>query len=396
MKANEKTICMLSDMHGLFDDRIYWKEAVSLKKYGFNLIHIGFSDKEEDYISNEGIRIISIPRLKYSKIFLFDRIIKTILFKKPYNTMLKKIKQTNAQVYTVHDLKINAIIRKIKKLPQKPKLIYCIHEDYPDMIRDYTQRKGLAKILRFFYATLIEKWEIKKSTLYDYVIAFDDATFNKFNRLRNNTNTDLIYNFAEIDEIITDQPEKKWDICYVGSISKQRGILELIEAISLTRSLKKDISLLILGTIHDKIFDKIIRDKISKLSLESNIILHDAIDHKKVSEYIRSCRIGMVTLLPIPKYFKNIPIKQFEYMACGLPVIGSNLPPIRKFVDPSNSGIIVNPESPSDISSAIIKLLNDKKLYSELSENAYKAAINHYNWKISEKKMYHIYSTLLL
>jgi glycosyltransferase involved in cell wall biosynthesis len=52
-----------------------------------------------------------------------------------------------------------------------------------------------------------------------------------------------------------------------------------------------------------------------------NVTFTGRADHDVVREYMYKCKIGIVSLLPEPKYFKNIPIERFEYMSCGIPVI---------------------------------------------------------------------------
>ena len=46
---------------------------------------------------------------------------------------------------------------------------------------------------------------------------------------------------------------------------------------------------------------------------------------------LSQARIGVCPLTDIPKFQRNIPVKIFEYWACGLPVVASDLPPIRPF-----------------------------------------------------------------
>ena len=58
----KKIVCMMSTTHGLTDDRIYKKEAVTLSKNGNKVIHIGYGNKLADYITDENIRIIEIPK----------------------------------------------------------------------------------------------------------------------------------------------------------------------------------------------------------------------------------------------------------------------------------------------------------------------------------------------
>ena len=78
---------------------------------------------------------------------------------------------------------------------------------------------------------------------------------------------------------------------------------------------------------------------------------------RKCQAWICSGRIGLVMLQPIAKFLKNIPTKLFEYWACGLPVIVSDLPPIRPFLRDGKNGLSFDPTSAEDLGRAIAWLV---------------------------------------
>ena len=57
-------VCHLSFNHSAFDDRIYWKELLCLQRAGYKAVHICVGKDAADYISAEGIRIISIKAIE--------------------------------------------------------------------------------------------------------------------------------------------------------------------------------------------------------------------------------------------------------------------------------------------------------------------------------------------
>jgi glycosyltransferase involved in cell wall biosynthesis len=96
---------------------------------------------------------------------------------------------------------------------------------------------------------------------------------------------------------------------------------------------------------------------IEERGLGAQVELRGRMPHSEVPGWIRSGRIGLVTLQPIAKFMKNIPTKMFEYWACGLPVIGSDLPPIARFLASGRNGLLFSPSSSSDLARAIRFLL---------------------------------------
>ena len=106
-------------------------------------------------------------------------------------------------------------------------------------------------------------------------------------------------------------------------------------------------------------------------------------------------KIGMVTLYPIINYLDALPVKMFEYMSAGIPVISSNFPLWKKIVEGNNCGLTVDPKDPKQISSAIEKLLSNDKQAKEMGQNGRKAVEEVYNWEIEEKKLLDIYKEIL-
>ncbi|MBN1119407.1 MAG: glycosyltransferase family 4 protein [Bacteroidales bacterium] len=391
MNTTDKTICMLSDTHELFDDRIYWKECLSLKKKGFNVIHLGVADKQNDFLSKEGIRLISVERKQIFKTNKADRVFRFIFLKNQTNKALfKKARQIKADFYTIHDLKPAKLISRLKKLAHNPKVFYAAHESYADQLRDYSSRKGFTRITTNWYANYIYTREKKACKFADKVIAFDDAVAEEFKSTINPGKVCVIYNYTNL-ETTNQKAEKVYDLVYLGGISDVRGIINIIEALHECKKILQNIKLLLLGRIYDPAFKVRLFETIEKLELTTNIEYKEWVPYNDVPEYLSKSKVGLVLLKPIAKFYKNIPIKQFEYMAFGLPVIGSDLPPISNFIEPVEAGIIVDPLNISAISNAMINLLTDENLYSKHSKNGLRAAKEKYCWKISESELFKLY-----
>ena len=76
-------------------------------------------------------------------------------------------------------------------------------------------------------------------------------------------------------------------------------------------------------------------------------------------------------------------------MASGCVVIGTDLPPVRHFLN--GAGELVKHSSSDDLANAIIKVLSDKKLFESLSMQAIEHIKNYYNWSFPEQKLLALY-----
>lgn len=103
---------------------------------------------------------------------------------------------------------------------------------------------------------------------------------------------------------------------------------------------------------------------------------------------------GLVTLHPTPACLGSFPVKKFEYMAAGLPVIASNFPLWRE-IEGNECGVCVDPFDPVAIAAAIDRLVDDSDLARRMGENGRRAVHERYNWGVEEKKLLALYGKLL-
>jgi glycosyltransferase involved in cell wall biosynthesis len=395
MKMNAK-VCMISSMHGLFDDRIYWKEALSLKKSGYDVCHLGIAESDKEFISDHGIRIIRVGKKRYFENPYIDKLYRIFTFKKSiYKRILQIAAGLKANVYHVHDLQINKISRQLKNLQHNPKLIYDVHEDYPEMIMSYHPGKNLKWLIFKLYASYIKIWELSKSHIYDFIITAYPSVKNKFYQHDKNLKIDIIYNYTNMQPGESGNSEKIYDVIYIGAINRNRGAMEILKTANYLKKKKNDIKFLLLGHITDANLKNQMETFIKDNNLYNHIILKGSVPYTEVNEYLDKAKIGIGIFMPTTIYFTAIQVKTFEYMVHGLPIVCSNFGYINKFVSDSKSGIPVNPESPEEIGDAILKILNNDILYMEYSRNGKKAVNEKYNWKIMESRLYDIYSSVL-
>jgi len=65
------------------------------------------------------------------------------------------------------------------------------------------------------------------------------------------------------------------------------------------------------------------------------------LDRPRLAEILKTARAGLVLLHPEPNYLTALPVKLFEYMCAGIPVIASDLPGCRDIVSSAKCGLLV-------------------------------------------------------
>lgn len=222
----------------------------------------------------------------------------------------------------------------------------------------YIRKKFKGKvILHIHYADIdkilfdnfkINKIIIKIMNKYlDKVIFLSEGTRNQFidNGFIDNK-ASLIYNFYDVkfkeDDIIQKikgvNDSSKKNILFLGSISKRKGILDLLKALKQIQSDRYCLN--IAGTITDNDIEEEYRTLIEDLS--DNIICHGYIEGDMKNELLRNADI-----LVLPSYEEGLPLSILEGMAAGCIVISSDVGAITEVIKHEINGYIV--KKPGDI-----------------------------------------------
>jgi phosphatidylinositol alpha-mannosyltransferase len=112
---------------------------------------------------------------------------------------------------------------------------------------------------------------------------------------------------------------------------------------------------------------------------------------------------GHISPYDIPKYYascdlfcspatgrESFGIILLEAMSSGKPVVASNIPGYKEVIKDGEDGLLVEPENPSLLAQAIIKVLTNKELSQKLSASGRKKALK-YSWSIVTKRIEEFY-----
>ncbi len=301
------------------------------------------------------------------------------------NKIYQKANLIDADIYHIHDPELIRVGCKLLKRGKK--VIFDCHEDVGATILNKPYLNLVSRILFFIFYTIYEKYNLKKFSAVITATSFIKKKLNK-----NNLIVKKISNYPIIGKSSIEYQKKeyeKFEVCYCGIISNQRGIKELIKALELT---KNKVYLNLAGNFISKHYEKEL--KAEKGWRYVNYYGY-IIDRSKIKEIYHKSIIGIVTILPNPNHINSSPIKMFEYMESGLPVIASDFDSYKKLFSEIKCGINVNPENPKDIAKAIDDLIDNPIKRKEMSDNGRKAIINKFNWSIEEIKLLSLYKNIL-
>ena len=165
-------------------------------------------------------------------------------------------------------------------------------------------------------------------------------------------------------------PQDREIIGFVGRFSAlggERGIEELISSVGLLGERAHSVTLLCVGGPLDALHqdERAIAD--SGLRPEQ-VVIRDRVPPREVPLWMGACDIGVIPSPPTPHYSRySSPLKLFEYMAAGLPIVASDLPALREILAPDTDAILVEAASPQALSAGLRRLLEDPELRARLA-----------------------------
>jgi glycosyltransferase involved in cell wall biosynthesis len=174
--------------------------------------------------------------------------------------------------------------------------------------------------------------------------------------------------------------------CYVGGITRVRGAHALVDAMA-----HADAELLLAGPISPPE----LRLELERSAGWPRVRYLGRVGPERVPELLGRARVGVIPLQPIPNYRDAYPVKLFEYLAAGLPVVATDVPLWRTLLETHDCGICVPPDSPRRLAEAITTLLDDDDRARAMGERARRAAERHYSWQTQEEALLALYAELL-
>lgn len=185
----------------------------------------------------------------------------------------------------------------------------------------------------------------------------------------------------DLQKIKDDLSDKKV-IGFTGSLKSWHGAERIIDILPEIIKVVPDARYLIIGDGERR---GVIEDKIKKLGLENHVYITGFQDHSLIPTLIDIMDIAVAPYHDID-FFHFSPLKVFEYMAKGKPVVAPALGQCVDLVGKDN-GILIQENNNEELKNAILRLLEDTDLAKRLGNNARKFIEENYTWEQNARKI---------
>jgi glycosyltransferase involved in cell wall biosynthesis len=201
----------------------------------------------------------------------------------------------------------------------------------------------------------------------------------------------VIYNSVDIEKFSPGRsrsPPERDVILFTGRLIATKGIRYLVEAMPKVLREYPDALFIFIGPGNSLPYQRRLREL--GIPEKNFMFLGYLKESSDLVEYYRSSSVFVA-----PTLYENLPIRVLEAMACGVPVVASNVCAIPEAIDNGINGILIQPGSIDELIDAICRLLGDPSLRQKMGDNARRTVLEKFNWKINAIKTVEVYQQIL-
>lgn len=362
-------ICHITTVHPRYDGRIFHKECRSLAA-DYEVHMIVADGKGDEVVDGIHFHDIGKPSGRRERMSRFSKL------------AYQKAVATDATLYHFHD---SELLPTGKKLARRGKLvIYDSHEDLP---RQILTKPWIPKFLRGSVSIVTEMIENHFVRKISAVIAATPHIQDRFRKVTKKP-VGCVCNYPILDEITAcgDWNAKEEAVCYVGGIFKERGIREMVQAADKSGTVLK---------LAGKFSPDSLQTEMQQEKGWDRVDYRGFIGRQEINQLLAESMAGLLLLHPLPSYVDSLPIKLFEYMAAGIPVVCSDFPLWRDIVEKNHCGLCVNPFDTDAAAEAIQKIVENADFAMKLGTNGRNAAVEKYSWSSQAEELKSFYKSIL-
>jgi glycosyltransferase involved in cell wall biosynthesis len=241
-----------------------------------------------------------------------------------------------------------------------------------------------------FFADVLERIVIRKA---NHILTVCEEAKDRLVAIGANArNTSIIRNTPDLTRFtpipasypgVLEKLRGNFILLYVGIIIGGRGIECAIKAMKEVVDKQPRIKLVIVG---DGKQEESMRIIVRSEGLEDSVYFEGWVDNAKIPDYIASCDLGVLPFANTSHINHTLANKIFDFMAMRKPILCSDVKPMKRIIEETNSGYLFKTEDHNDLAQKILKCFaaNDLGLKGEWG---FKSVRDKYNWSIDGKQL---------
>lgn len=283
--------------------------------------------------------------------------------------MFRAVSRARPRVAHFHDPELIpwALLLRLQGI----KVVYDVHEDVPRQVR---HNPGLPRLAQQILPPFVSLAEWIAGVVFSGFVVPTDTVKKRFPSGR----TVMVRNFPRLEELQSPSSRPMRDrplqFTYVGAISEVRNIYAMIDAVTRTTPAAR---LRLAGKFAVPETER----KARAMPEWASVQFEGWKSREGVADILADGRAGLVLLKPVEHEMVTLPIKLFEYMAAGLPVISSDFPVWRGIVENAGCGLMADPLDLDAIVAAMQWIIDNPDEAEAMGRRGRLAVENQYNWE---------------
>jgi glycosyltransferase involved in cell wall biosynthesis len=174
-------------------------------------------------------------------------------------------------------------------------------------------------------------------------------------------------------------------IGFVGTLKPWHGTSLLLDALAQLREVHEGVQLLVVGDGPER---PALEARVVELGLTRCTRFIGSVDAEEVPDWLGSMDVAVA---PYPRLgsFYFSPLKVYEYMAAGLPVVASRIGQLKRVIDPGVTGLLVEPGDSGSLAEALGLLVADRALRERLGWAARAVVEERHTWSAVAERILH-------
>ena len=163
-------------------------------------------------------------------------------------------------------------------------------------------------------------------------------------------------------------------ILFIGNLKFDKGVMELLEGFAKVAALQTSLQLVYIG---DGVMMPALKEKAQQLGILTRVSFLGNINHDQIPMWLQHCQ-----MLALPSYHEGVPNVLLEAMACGVPIVATNIGGIPEIIDEKICGKLIAVKNVEQVTNAIQHILQH-----EWSSTAIKQHSQRFSWSKNKEQL---------
>ncbi len=274
-------------------------------------------------------------------------------------------------------------------------LILTVHHTFAQQLLMPYSVPGVDRFLRRGFYSYMGLWERIACLYAEKVIAVSRGTKSSLVESYRipSEKIDVIYSGVDLEKFhekgqvgSTDGAADDY-LLYVGRIVPRKGIEYALQALHSVRKERRNLQFVLVGKSEGS-YKELLMRLARRLKIQDEVHFMGHVDDEDLPALYKNA-----FLVIFPSLVEGFGLACLEAMACGTPVIASDIPGVREVVIQEKTGLLVPPQNHVELSNAILRLAADAGMMKRLSQNGLQRA-EMFSWPKTAHRVYACYRDL--